>query len=90
MLGTIREKIQGIFAVIVVGMLIIPFALWGINSYFTREKNPPVATVNGKDIEKATFETMYRHQVDRLRGRIDPKFLSSGFLRDQVLSVQGE
>ena len=87
MLGTIREKIQGIFAVIVVGMLIIPFALWGINSYFTREKNPPVATVNGKDIEKATFETMYRHQVDRLRGRIDPKFLSSGFLRDQVLSA---
>jgi len=87
MLGTIREKIQGIFAVIVVGMLIIPFALWGINSYFTREKNPPVATVNGTDIEKATFESMYRQQVDRLRGRIDPKFLSSGFLRDQVLSA---
>ena len=87
MLGTIREKIQGIFAVIVVGMLIIPFALWGINSYFTREKNPPVATVNGADIEKATFESMYRHQVDRLRGRIDPKLLSSGFLRNQVLSA---
>ena len=87
MLGTIREKIQGIFAVIVVGMLIIPFALWGINSYFTREKNPPVATVNGADIEKATFESMYRQQVDRLRGRIDPKLLSSGFLRNQVLSA---
>jgi peptidyl-prolyl cis-trans isomerase D len=86
MLGTIREKIQGIFAVFVVGMLIIPFALWGINSYFTREKNPPVATVNGADIEKATFESMYRQQVDRLRGRIDPKLLSSGFLRNQVLS----
>ena len=25
--------------------------------------------------------------MDRLRGRIDPKFLSSGFLRDQVLSA---
>jgi len=87
MLGTIREKIQGIFAVIVVGMLIIPFALWGINSYFTREKNPPVASVNGADIEKATFESMYRQQVDRLRGRIDPKLLSSGFLRNQVLSA---
>jgi len=87
MLGTIREKIQGIFAVVVVGMLVIPFALWGINSYFTREKNPPVATVNGADIEKATFESMYRQQVDRLRGRIDPKLLSSGFLRNQVLSA---
>lgn len=87
MLGTIREKIQGIFAVFVVGMLIIPFALWGISSYFTREKNPPVATVNGNDIEKDAFEAAYRQQVNRFRGRIDPKVLSSGFLRSQVLSA---
>ena len=87
MLGTIREKTQGIFAVIVITILIIPFAMWGVDSYFTHEKNPPIATVNGKDIEKSTFEGLYREQVDRYRGRIDPKLLSSGYLRNQVLSL---
>jgi len=86
MLGTIREKTQGIFAVIIVGLLIIPFALWGINSYFESDRNPTVATVNGVDIKKDEYESTYQAQVNRLRGRVDPKFLASGIVREQVLS----
>lgn len=85
MLGTIREKTQGIFAFIIVGLLIIPFALWGINSYFEGDRNPPVATVNGEDIKRDEFDAVYQAQVNRYRGQIDPKMLSSGFLRQQVL-----
>jgi len=87
MLGTIRERIQGIFAVVVISMLIIPFAMWGVDSYFTREKNPPVATVNGKDIDKTAFERLYREEVNRYQGKVDPKLLSSGVLRDRTLSL---
>jgi len=34
MLTTIREKTQGWIAAIILGLVTIPFALWGINTYF--------------------------------------------------------
>ena len=90
MLGTIREKTQGIFAVIVVSILIIPFALWGIQEYFGADTNPPVATVNGTKILQDTFASAYREQVNQVRGRIDPKLLESGFLKQRVLASMVE
>jgi len=90
MLGTIREKTQGIFAVIIVTILIIPFALWGIQEYFGVDTNPPVATVNGNKILQDNFASAYREQVNQLRGRIDPKLLESGFLKQRVLASMVE
>ena len=90
MLSTIREKTQGIFAVVVVTILIVPFALWGIQEYFGADTNPPVATVNGNKILQDSFAKAYRDQVNQLRGRIDPKLLESGFLKQRVLASMVE
>jgi peptidyl-prolyl cis-trans isomerase D len=92
MLTTIREKTQGIIASFILLLIVIPFALWGINSYFERGSKTAVAEVNGIEITDLQF----RQALDQLRGRVDPKALeNSGFKRmvldgmiDQTLLVQ--
>jgi peptidyl-prolyl cis-trans isomerase D len=81
MLTTIREKTQGIIATFILVLIVIPFALWGINSYFERGSRVPVATVNGKDISEGEL----REAIDQSRERIDPAMLNRPEFRAQVL-----
>ncbi|MFV1998456.1 MAG: SurA N-terminal domain-containing protein [Acidiferrobacterales bacterium] len=80
MLSAIREKTQGIFAFIIVGLLIIPFAFWGVNEYFDTSTSSIIANVNGIEIE----ENAYRNAVDRYRGRVDPIILDSPLFKRQI------
>jgi peptidyl-prolyl cis-trans isomerase D len=73
MLTTIREKTQGIIATFIVILIVIPFALWGVNSYFDSGVSINVAKVDGLEIS----QTSYRRALDRLRDRVDPKALDS-------------
>jgi peptidyl-prolyl cis-trans isomerase D len=69
MLLAIRERATGLIAWIVVILLIIPFAFWGIQSYFGGGGPVEVAKVNGTGISKQDFTT----QVQRaMRGRKQP------------------
>lgn len=34
MLEALRERSQGLFAKIILALIVIPFALWGVDSYF--------------------------------------------------------
>lgn len=81
MLTTIREKTQGIIATFILVLIVIPFALWGINSYFEGGGRVPVATVNGKDIS----ESELREAIDQSRDRIDPAMLNRPEFRAQIL-----
>lgn len=80
MLSAIREKTQGIFAVIIVGLLIIPFAFWGVNEYFDSSGNSIIAKVNGIEID----DNAYRNAIDRYRGRVDPLMLDNPLFKRQV------
>ena len=51
MLGAIRRKTKGWVAIFVVGLIIIPFALFGIQDYASRSTNTSIATVDGEDID---------------------------------------
>ncbi len=82
MLGTIREKIQGIFATVVIILIVIPFALWGVNQYFQGESKVTVAKVNGTEISHDAFQ----RELDRYRDRVDPKMLELPFFKQQVLN----
>ncbi|MCR4302425.1 MAG: SurA N-terminal domain-containing protein [Sulfuricaulis sp.] len=73
MLSAIREKTQGIIATFIVALIAIPFALWGVNSYFDSGGQINVAKVNGIDIT----QNEYRNEIDRLRGRVEPKTLDN-------------
>jgi len=51
MLQFIRDKSQGVIAIIIFGVIALSFALWGIHNYFYGNANQAaVATVNGQKI----------------------------------------
>lgn len=77
--------ITGIILVIIIG----PFALWGINSYFTASTDSSVATVNGDEISPGDFERAYQGQYERLQqfygASFQPGMIDEKALRQQVL-----
>lgn len=70
MLEFIRERAQGWIAWVIIGMLIVPFALWGINSYFTEGGDAVVANVNGTDISLREYQDLLQQQRDLMRSRL--------------------
>ncbi|HKK17030.1 MAG TPA: SurA N-terminal domain-containing protein [Gammaproteobacteria bacterium] len=72
MLQSIRDKTTGWIAVAIVALLIIPFAFWGINYYFSGGTEPVVAKVNGEKIKLSQYQrtyTNYRTQMQALFDR---------------------
>lgn len=80
MLAKIREKTQGIIASVILILIVIPFAFWGINSYFEGGGSVAVAKVEGVDITQQA----YRQAMEQLRG-VDPKLLEDRQMRQMVL-----
>lgn len=81
MLTTIREKTQGIIATFILALIAIPFALWGVNSYFDSGGQINVAKVDGVEIT----QNDYRNEIDRLRGRVEPKTLDNPRFKQTIL-----
>ncbi len=67
MLNFIRERAQGWIAWVIVGLLIIPFALWGINQYFGNGGKLVAATVNGAEISQRDFQQDFYDQRNRMQ-----------------------
>jgi peptidyl-prolyl cis-trans isomerase D len=89
MLSTIREKTQGWIAAIILGLIGIPFALFGINYYFDGGSTLKVAEVNGTDISVDAYRRTLdeqRRSLTRLLGRnADPRIFDSPEFRQRVL-----
>ena len=85
----IRDRAQSWIAWLIVGLIIVVFAVWGVNSYFTPDANVSVAVVNGVKISNDQFRQRYQLERFRLQnqlgGNIDPGFLEAIGLREQVL-----
>ncbi len=82
MLTKIREKTQGIIAGFIVTLIIIPFALWGISSYFEGGSAVNVASVDDIELSRTT----YRRALDRFRGQVKPDVLDSYEFKQGVLN----
>jgi peptidyl-prolyl cis-trans isomerase D len=65
MLESIRESSQGIVAKIILGFIILTFAVAGIGSY-TNNADTSVAEVNGEKISQADFDKAYQAQRNRM------------------------
>ena len=81
MLSTIRDKTQGIFATLILVLVVVPFALWGINSYFDSGSKINVAKAGDIHIGQGK----YRRELDRLRGRVEPAVLDTPQFKQKVL-----
>ncbi len=72
MLLKIREKSTGWVAGVIVALLVLTFALFGINSYFGSGSEPVVATINDTEIKSTQFRrAVYniRQQVQNMTGQ---------------------
>lgn len=88
MLELIRSRAQGIFAWIIVSGIIITFALFGINQYFSGRSDTSVAKVNGSPISQTQLERAYSQQRQRLAemfGGELPAMFTEQMLKQQVL-----
>ena len=88
MLHIIREQIQGWIAWAIIILLIIPFALWGINQYFGGGGPLVAATVNGEKISQSEFQQYYVMQRNRMRQMLGAQYDPSVFdarIKEQAL-----
>jgi peptidyl-prolyl cis-trans isomerase D len=90
MLQAIRERAQGWIAWVIVILISIPFALWGIQSYLGVGSEPVVAEVNGLEITDRDLSRRVQQARIELRERLgaayDPAAFEEAGLRSEVLN----
>lgn len=88
-LQSIRERLTGILAFAILGILIIPFALVGVNEYFTSNSGNLVARVNDKEITyndyNQSFSDYRRRMQSMLGANYDPVEFDQLVIRRQFL-----
>ncbi|MCX8049600.1 MAG: SurA N-terminal domain-containing protein [Methylohalobius sp.] len=77
MLQTIRDRAQGILAWIILILITIPFALWGIGNYFDAGKEKPIAVAGDREFFERDLLRLYEQQYVQL--------LSQGTYTEQEL-----
>lgn len=89
MLQNIRDNIQGVAAKIIIGLMIVPFALYGIDFLFSGSTETPVAVVNGEKVSQYELDqalAMQKRQLLAMMGdNIDPGLLDDAVLRRPAL-----
>jgi len=90
MLQDMRKSAQGTVAKIVVGFIIVIFALFGVESIVgSLGGEPEVASVNGEGITESNFtralEGKRRQILSQMGERVDPDLIDEGLLRSSVL-----
>jgi len=90
MLTKIREKSQGALAGVILTLICVPFALWGINNYLDTGKEASVASVGDRDFYQRDVNKAYEQYSQNLQGvKIDEQALKTQALqkliKDEVL-----
>lgn len=89
MLTAIKQRATGWVAWAIVILITIPFALWGINSYFEGGTEASIASVNGERLPLYTYQDSLQNRAQVLRQQLgdsfDPEMLESLQVRRSVL-----
>jgi len=88
MLQNIRDNIQGTVAKVIMALIVIPFAVFGVDAFF-RGGVPEVARVNGQAITEPELahgiELERRRLLGKMQDKVDANQLDEGRLREPVL-----
>ncbi|WP_295877621.1 SurA N-terminal domain-containing protein [uncultured Zhongshania sp.] len=91
MLQNIRNNIQGTAAKVIIAIIIVPFALFGIDSLFSSSAPSSAAVVNGEEISEAELQqaiTLQKRRLLSMMGdQIDPAMLDDSILRKPALNT---
>jgi len=74
MLSSIKDSIKGWVAYVIIALIIVPFALFGVSEYFTGTSNVVVAKVGGDEISKEVFLSKFNAQKRRLQQELGSKY----------------
>ncbi len=88
MLSAIRERSQGVVAWIIIILIIIPFALWGVDQFRSGDKIEFAAKVNGEGIAIGEFSRTFdnvKRQYQENFGEMYASLVQEDKLRQQVL-----
>ncbi len=92
MLLSIRDRLLGWVGYIILGLIILVFSLWGVQSYLGSGNVPPVAEVNGVEISQNQYQNALlqrQQQVRQIYGSSVPAsvFESDTFKKDVLDSL---
>ena len=95
MLEAIRSRAQGWLAKLILALITIPFALWGIDSYFSSGgSNELIAEVGDSGVTREDFTKTLKEQAERMRQTLGPNFdpaMTEGAeFREQLLQAMTE
>ena len=74
MLGAIRRKSKGWVAYLIIGLIVIPFALFGIQDYVSRSANTSIASVDGEDIDLNLYYQELNSQQRNLQQQLGAQY----------------
>ena len=69
---------------IVLALIILPFAFWGVDSYRKSDGGEALATVNGEKISQQEFDNALRQQQGRMREMMGDKFDPTIFDKPEI------
>jgi len=89
MLQAIRNNAQGALVWIVVGLIVVSFALFGLGSYLSGASKVVAASVNGVDISSTALTRAYQNYQERLRkmlgNQYNPEMFGTARIKTEVL-----
>jgi len=74
MLGAIRRKSKGWVAYLIIGLIVIPFALFGIQDYVSRSANASIASVDGEEIDLNLYYRELNSQQRNLQQQLGAQY----------------
>lgn len=74
MLEKFREGSQGTAAKVILGLVILSFALAGVGSYVATPQEPLAAKINGEEISRAEFDQAYQNERARMEAQFGETF----------------
>jgi peptidyl-prolyl cis-trans isomerase D len=93
MLQNIRDNAQGWIAWVIVILISIPFALWGVQEYLNPTAKIIVAEVEGSELLRRDFDRDFRRQMQMMRSRLGNSVDLSMFektMKERVLNSMVE
>ena len=89
MLQAFRERAMGVLGWVVIGLIIITFALFGLGSYLQDKSRAFAAKVNGVDISPRELQVAYQNQRARMEQMLgdayNPALIDEKRLKQQAL-----
>jgi peptidyl-prolyl cis-trans isomerase D len=79
LLQKFRDRLTGIMAIFILGLLAVPFALVGVNSYFAPDTENNVAIVNEEGITLADYNASFQNYRERMRSLLGENFDAERF-----------